>query len=138
MKDTLIAFDTAKLAKEKGFNYETFLYYINNGELCSEFDRLTGVISGDYLTYDFNSLKEDYYSFRGVLEEHISAPTQTQLQKWLRETHNIHVVMKPVLGSKNGYDSYPMLGWDYDIMVNNRDETNSYYMGYPIGEWFTA
>jgi hypothetical protein len=46
--------------------------------------------------------------------------------------------MKPILGSKNGYDSFPMLGWDYDIFVTNRETKNSYYMGYPVGEWFTA
>ena len=46
--------------------------------------------------------------------------------------------MRPILGSKNGYDSFPILGWDYDIFITNKDTWNSFYMGYPVGEWFTA
>lgn len=61
-----------------------------------------------------------------------------ELQKWLRETHLVYVVPKPVIGGKNGYDSFPVLGWDFDILANSPGSRNSYYMGYPIGEWFTA
>jgi hypothetical protein len=68
----------------------------------------------------------------------LKAPTFSQAFRWLREKYNIHYAMKPILGSKNGYDSFPMLGWDYDIFVTNRETKNSYYMGYPVGEWFTA
>jgi hypothetical protein len=68
----------------------------------------------------------------------ILAPTFSQAFRWFREKYNIHYAMKPILGSKNGYDSFPMLGWDYDIFVTNRETKNSYYMGYPVGEWFTA
>jgi hypothetical protein len=67
-----------------------------------------------------------------------SAPLYQQAFRWFREKYNIHYAMKPILGSKNGYDSFPMLGWDYDIFVTNRETKNSYYMGYPVGEWFTA
>ena len=68
----------------------------------------------------------------------VTAPTYSQVFRWFREKYNIHYAMKPILGSKNGYDSFPMLGWDYDIFVTNRETKNSYYMGYPVGEWFTA
>ena len=61
-----------------------------------------------------------------------------ELQRWLREFHNIHVVLKPIMGSKNGYDSFPMLGWGSDVICLNKNSENSYYMGYPIGDWFTA
>ena len=68
----------------------------------------------------------------------LSAPLYQQAFSFFREKYNIHYAMKPILGSKNGYDSFPMLGWDYDIFVTNRETKNSYYMGYPVGEWFTA
>jgi hypothetical protein len=71
-------------------------------------------------------------------ENEILAPLYQQAFRWFREKYNIHYAMKPILGSKNGYDSFPMLGWDYDIFVTNRETKNSYYMGYPVGEWFTA
>ena len=38
-------------------------------------------------------------------------PTQSLLQKWLREVHNIHVIA--VSGGENGLPSY-----DYCVMVN--------------------
>ena len=39
---------------------------------------------------------------------------------------------------KNGYDSFPIIGWEYDILRTNKDTENSFYMGYPIGYWMTA
>ena len=68
----------------------------------------------------------------------IKAPLYQQAFGFFREKYNIHYAMKPILGSKNGYDSFPILGWDYDIFITNKGTQNSYYMGYPVGEWFTA
>jgi hypothetical protein len=60
-------------AKEKGFNWRTTSFY-ENGEF-KERDRNPNIE-----TWDHNS------SFK----ERTSAPTQTHLQKWLREVHNLH------------------------------------------------
>jgi hypothetical protein len=68
----------------------------------------------------------------------ILAPTWKSAFNWLRDKYKIYGVLKPIIGSKNGYDSYPILGWDFDLFITNLDKDNSYYMGYPIGEWFTA
>ena len=57
MEDTLINFETAKLAKEKGFD---FIYIIDN-ELTNH-----------------------------------SLITQSLLQKWLREVHNIHITVTSI------------------------------------------
>ena len=68
MNEQLISFETAKLAKEKGFfNGGIFYFFKNNGELTYK-DR-----SDKFVSYD------------------ISAPTQSLLQKWLREKHKIIV-----------------------------------------------
>ena len=116
--DKLITFETAKLAKEKGFSLP---------------------ISSDNKYFNDNGNVHIWGWFHPLeLADPIDAVSQSLLQRWLREVHNIQVVMKPVLGSKNGYDSYPMIGWDFDIIKLNKNSNNSYYMGYPIGDWFTG
>ena len=63
MKEELISFETAKLAKEKGYTQEWldhYEYYKEDGSL--------------------HNWKYDY-----------PAPTQSLLQKWLREVHEIHI-----------------------------------------------
>ena len=70
MKEQLITFETAKLAKEKGFDSK--------------------------YTEDYDTL--GFVQQRGILESHnlerVSAPTQSLLQKWLREVHNIYVLIE--------------------------------------------
>ena len=75
MKEQLTVFKTARLAKEKGFNISTYSNcwvktldgkIMHNSERrdCAEHDRC---------------------------ETYLSQPSQTMLQKWLREVHNINV-----------------------------------------------
>jgi hypothetical protein len=64
MEETLVSYTTAVLAKEKGFNLRTESLYRSATQIIYS-------IHG----YDFD----------------IAAPTQTALQKWLREEYNIHV-----------------------------------------------
>jgi hypothetical protein len=82
MEEQLITFDTAKIAKEKGFDLE----FCNVG-----------------WHGDFGDLKGDSYPFLGTYsfyksmycnnkdEHQIQRPTQSLLQKWLREVHEIYV-----------------------------------------------
>jgi hypothetical protein len=66
MKEELISFETAKLAHEKGFNIYTSKFYDKHGDLQVErpsFDLTTN-------------------------EGNVAAPTQSLLQKWLREEKN--------------------------------------------------
>lgn len=77
MKEQLITFETAKLAKEKGFN-----------EL---------VPNGFY--YDgVETWYKDQYEDILILR-----PSQSLLQKWLRETKNIHIVVYVFKNDKNRY-----------------------------------
>lgn len=68
MKDTRINFETAKLAKEKGFDIKTkYSWYVpDNSKPIIEKHKPDGL----------------YY---------LSCPTQSLLAKWLREEHNIYV-----------------------------------------------
>ena len=70
MKDQLISFKTASLAKEKGFQIMTINY------------------------------------------AYVKMPTQSLLQKWLREEHNIHILVAAT-GFKDGSGSIPNR---YDVM----------------------
>lgn len=100
MKEQLISFDTAKLAKEKGFDWKVSLHYESNGNRF--FDKVP---------CNFNNV-----------ELICSAPTQSLLQKWLREIHNIHIKVDDFLDDKTGIE------WDYEIVIigTDLDEKGNY------------
>lgn len=64
MEEQLISFKTAKLAKEKGFDIATIHRYDEFGQIVE------GMVFSNREIY---------------------APTQSLLQKWLREKHKIHI-----------------------------------------------
>ena len=100
-----ISFEIAKLLKEKGFDEKTFTYY-EDGMLCH----------GDWFEWNRSPLG------------HISAPTHQMAMKWLREVHNIAVVIVPsmfwgkynVSIYKKGND-YP-IGFDGDSLISSYEE----------------
>jgi hypothetical protein len=71
MTDEYITKETAILAKEKGFN---------NG--CS-------YLWGEYEEYEGMHHTDNYNQMNDAKQ--FSAPTQSLLQRWLRETHKIHI-----------------------------------------------
>ena len=96
MQEELISFETAKLAKEKNFKEDCTHIYCKN-TTC-------------------NHLMEPYkYSYKvngnADIKDNLgygitwSAPTQSLLQKWLREKHNLHLYITP-LGDMDRYVSY--------------------------------
>ena len=74
MENQLITFETAKLANEKEFNISQDCGYESNG------------------TYFDNSQDYDGCKF-GYCKEIYLAPTQSLLQRWLREEYNIHITI---------------------------------------------
>ena len=70
MKDELISFETAKLAKEKGFSWE-----------CVNVGTIVGHIYGSGL--------DNHNQYRG----YVSIPTQSLLQRWLREGKDIDITV---------------------------------------------
>jgi len=89
MKEQLISFETAKLAKEKEFFDKT-----SNGEI-----RISqqNVYSPEGNLF---SLEKAIFSSAFRLKDCYNAPTQSLLQKWLREVHNINILISP---SKTNY-----------------------------------
>jgi hypothetical protein len=73
MKEQLITFQTAKLAKEKGFDEIVDYIYMTNH-------------TTEVLFENINDLKHSDGN-----NPFVSAPTQSLLQKWLRDEHNIHI-----------------------------------------------
>ena len=79
MEEQLISFETAKLAKEKGFDWLVDTYYLGS----VRYDTI------EPKSYNKNKIK-------------VSAPTQSLLQKWLREEHSLHIELTPTV-IKEGY-----------------------------------
>ena len=80
MEDTRITFETAKLAKEKGFPQEP-------NRLKIPYYNYKGEFKGDVKDWLRKYLRKEDTSD----VESVSAPTQSLLAKWLREQHNIYV-----------------------------------------------
>lgn len=90
MKEQLITFETAKLAKEKGFYWyqplsKTGYYHIKTGSYF-------------------------YFGRHGNLNKNnsCSAPTQSLLQKWIREKHKINMLLEAYP------DHYWILIWKWE------------------------
>lgn len=75
MEDQLISLETAKLAKEKGFKPERDWNP----------DYVKGYI--EHAEYKLTEIREEDW----IVEGYYLAPTQSLLQKWLRELHKIHI-----------------------------------------------
>ncbi len=86
MEEQLISFETAKLAKEKGFDWSVRYTYSEAG-----------------LTQVYNpAIPENMNDGRYAVTPNVysnppyySAPTQSLLQKWIRDVHNIYTTVIP-------------------------------------------
>lgn len=88
MEENKVTFETAKLAKEKGFDIDCKNKYIETLEHTLEMGR------GGDCTFPYQApriLSSHSYDTWDIV--HCSAPTQSLLQKWLREVHNIHITI---------------------------------------------
>lgn len=105
--EKLIKFDTAKLAKEKGFDLDCSHFYCKNST-CDYID--------EPYEYSFKvNANEDQYR-NGKIDnfgygETWSAPTQSQLQTWLRNNNNLYINIFPYFGTEydSGVQGYELL-----------------------------
>lgn len=100
MKEKIISHEVAKLAKEKGF----FV-------VCKNF------YGRQFPQTSFDNIFDDMNSFGGDFSCH--APTQSLLQKWLREKHDIHVEVSAFTNNARGIEKLM-----YEVWVSNKE--NSY------------
>lgn len=94
IEERYVNFETAKLLKEKGFNEECMGFYSDDN---------FGISTGETR----NSEWKDGY---------ISAPTQQMTLAWLREVHNLHIII-----------CVDDLDWSYQI-VNFKDKLDVQYI----------
>lgn len=94
MEEQLISFKTAVLSKEKGFEELCFYYYNKLGKLEEPYDE-NGSSTDVEFRVDLTDLLKNY-NFKHNYYIQYSAPTQSLLQRWLREEHKIHIEIKPV------------------------------------------
>lgn len=80
MEDVLITLETAKLAKEKGFDLITNNIYMIN-------------FTTEVIMENINYLKHSDGN-----NPFVSAPTQSLLHKWLKELHDIYIVIEFLSG----------------------------------------
>mgnify|MGYP000872082531 FL=1 len=101
MEETLISYETAKLAKEKGYIGRIGLgYKYNTGHYYND----VGELDGDCTNHLRNVIRN---KGKDIENPNISAPTQSLLQKWLRDIHNIEVF------SKSEYKNLVKIGFYY-------------------------
>lgn len=126
MKDVLIGSKLAKLAREKGFDIHCDWRYVE--ETAKDYhDDITLINWKDYRVKEcINDDREYAYKSIEYLSEvyfdifdnkdlgyYCSAPTQSLLQKWLGEVHNIiiNVVAIP-------YETHDKVEYHFDIINN--------------------
>lgn len=89
MEDKLISFETARLAKEKGFDIPQNKMYSYGKDMFEYIDKVKFHDGTKHqcseTPYNWNDGKSQ------TATKYFSAPTQSLLQKWLREIHKIFV-----------------------------------------------
>lgn len=146
MEEQLISFETAKLAKEKGFNVSVPKYYRSDEKLIVNFEDSEGNEREYY--FDADDFEENWNKEGWVVSKDgdmcfgcrmdnknyfipYSAPTQSLLQKWLREAHDINMYIEPIWSDskkdKTEYIPWVLYRKDEEIL---QDEEPRYFNTY--------
>lgn len=116
MEEQLISFETAKLAKEKGFRLTVSHYWNNHGNLKSpKLECRKHYEDEDYVDSD------DYNNITEYGKSSYSAPTQSLLKAWIREKHRIFIIDRPTWNTVTEVLTY-YFGLSY-IPKNNSNMT---------------
>lgn len=109
MIDKLIDVETANIACIKGFKSGSLYNYHRNSKVLTETNK--------HHLY-FNLSNNDYWE----------APSQSLLQKWLRDNYNLHIVIIPTINSYWTFKIVHLTGTIEVPPYNNVDSTdyNSY------------
>ena len=105
--EELVSFLVAKLAKEKGFNEDCYNIYLqkDNNETYVEdshyyyWQTTTSNLYIEDIIEKRKKLQIKYPNVNFHTGEVCTAPTQSQIQRWFREIHGIHIVIIPTVTS---------------------------------------
>jgi hypothetical protein len=123
---TVISLIAAQLAKAKGFRWETLSYYYKNGDGNPVQNKIESTYGhyGEGYTVEYDDLLDSWNIFKSKY----SAPTQPDLQKWLRDVHGLNIKIEDfiIYGEPNVID------WDYEVVKIGSDvnEVSSYFIPY--------
>jgi len=101
MEENLINFKTAKLAKEKGFDKKSTIGYKENGESMTIDRSESSFFAGASINFNNTDLIKYNKQFTDNWVCVCIAPTQSLLQKWIREVHEINVESNYLPNIKN-------------------------------------
>ncbi len=108
MEEQKVSFETAKLAKEKGFD-------INVNYFISQYNKDGGIVFSESVESDnYNSSNWNSDTRVSIF----SRPTQSLLQKWLREVNRLFV--EPQMYIEEGVYKFKYLvksDFEYDLIV---------------------
>jgi hypothetical protein len=122
MEEQLISFETAKLAEEKGFPQRNNDKDLHSGFICEKC--WVCDLAGNKSVFSNSNAHAAW-----------AAPTQSLLQKWLREVHHIHISVEVTdidtikyflyIYDKREFDSfdyfYSIYGMETKVGVNNKE-----------------
>lgn len=126
MEEQLISFETSKLAKEKGFESDvSHSIYTEIGELKDPIAQM-----------DLMRNQESIQEYFKLIKSFPSAPTQSLLQKWLREFHNIYVESyHDLTADGKGIRFYTNWGFIQQKDIDGNQNVNGWYDEY--NDWKT-
>lgn len=120
MKEQLIEFETAKLAKEKGFDIKTKNSFANKKAISyNQYARDDIREEGEFhvVNKPEESGVDGTYLHNKFVSERFYQPTQSLLQKWLREEHDMHIEIELVDNSRT-------YQWEYVIITSKDRDYN--------------
>lgn len=117
MKDELITHPTAILAKDKGFDWETEEFYTNPKK--PHLTKGVEYMSDSYVRlWKWNSMPSNYPTeAKDVL---CAAPTQSLLQRWLREVHGIVITVN----ISYAQSKLNLIEYNFEILYQNKLKTS--------------
>lgn len=120
MKETLVSFTVAQLAKEKGFKFDETLDFYHEGyhglfHWHTDKDKITCM-----------SFFENDSTNTGWFYMNIEVPTQSLLQRWVWETHSIWVQSTPIFTANECIGvSVTISSWRFPVINVN-------YVGFDV------
>ena len=114
LKEKLISFETAILAKEKGFK-NTCNRFVNKD---NEYIFMPDLLYPNNSEFSHNSEEDpEVVEWEELMKTLVLAPTQSLLQKWLREVHEISIKI-------DDYYTNSRVRFDYNVCELGSQEDN--------------